>query len=238
MEGHGADAARALAREAGERLAAAPGGPFAFSCGVAVLDAEHRHSGDLFRAADAAQYAAKRVGGGSVFVAEPGHAEPAVEPASRRRFRDARPDDRAALVRDLLAQLDGPLAAASAARSGSRPSPSASPSRSTPPSGRSRDRAPGAATVATTRSAERRGVRIRRPGRVLRARRLPADGGRARARRRLRRSRRTTPPPTRASARCSTAGASPPSPRPRRSGRDGAGRLRRAVRRPPHPPRG
>ena len=160
MEGHGADAAQALARAAGERLAAAPGGPFAFSCGVAVLDAEHRHSGDLFRAADAAQYAAKRVGGGSVFVAEPGHAEPAVEPASRRRFRDARPDDRAALVRDLLAQLDGPLAAASA---GDRLEAVAIGFAVAFDAAKwaISYRAPGAATVATTRSAERRGVRIR-----------------------------------------------------------------------------
>ena len=42
-----------------------PGGPLTLSCGVACLDEEHRRPADLFRAADAAQYAAKRVGGGS-----------------------------------------------------------------------------------------------------------------------------------------------------------------------------
>jgi len=115
LEGHGADAARALARDASERLAAAPGGPFRFSSGVAVLDAEHRHAGDLFRAADAAQYAAKRVGGGGVFVAEPGLGDPAPEPASRRRFRDARPVDREALVHGVLATLDAELAHAGTA---------------------------------------------------------------------------------------------------------------------------
>jgi diguanylate cyclase (GGDEF)-like protein/putative nucleotidyltransferase with HDIG domain len=112
MEGYGADAARALARDASHRLAAAPGGPFTFSCGVACLDDEHRRSADLFRAADAAQYAAKRVGGGKLFVAEPGIPTPAIpvpEPWSRRRFRDAGPHEREALVRFVLDLLDGDL---------------------------------------------------------------------------------------------------------------------------------
>ena len=112
MEGYGPDAARALARDAAHRLAAAPGGPLTLSCGVACLDEEHRRSADLFRAADAAQYAAKRVGGGKLFVAEPGIPAPAIpvpEPWSRRRFRDAGPHEREALVRFLLEQLDGDL---------------------------------------------------------------------------------------------------------------------------------
>ncbi len=112
MEGYGAEAARALARDAAHRLAAAPGGPYTFSCGVACLDEEHRRSADLFRAADAAQYAAKRVGGGKLFVAEPGIPTPAIpvpEPWSRRRFRDAGPHEREALVRFLLDLLDGDL---------------------------------------------------------------------------------------------------------------------------------
>ena len=89
-----------------------PGGPLTFSCGVACLDEEHRRSADLFRAADAAQYAAKRVGGGKLFVAEPGIPTPAIpvpEPWSRRRFRDAGPHEREALVRFLLELLDGDL---------------------------------------------------------------------------------------------------------------------------------
>ena len=115
MEGYGAEAARALARDAAQRLAAAPGGPLTFSCGVACLDEEHRRSADLFRAADAAQYAAKRVGGDKLFVAEPGIPTPAIpvpEPWSRRRFRDAGPHEREALVRFLLELLDGELAGA------------------------------------------------------------------------------------------------------------------------------
>jgi diguanylate cyclase (GGDEF)-like protein/putative nucleotidyltransferase with HDIG domain len=115
MEGHGPGAARALARDAAQRLKSAPGGPLTFSCGVACLDAEHRRSADLFRAADAAQYAAKRVGGGKLFVAEPGiptPALPAPEPSSRRRFRDAGPHEREALVRYLLDLLDGDLVGA------------------------------------------------------------------------------------------------------------------------------
>jgi diguanylate cyclase (GGDEF)-like protein/putative nucleotidyltransferase with HDIG domain len=112
MEGYGPESARALAREASLGLAAAPGGPYTFSCGVACLDEEHRRSADLFRAADAAQYAAKRVGGGKLFVAEPGIPTPAIplpEPWSRRRFRDAGPHEREALVRFLLELLDGDL---------------------------------------------------------------------------------------------------------------------------------
>lgn len=112
MEGYGPDSARALARDASHRLAATQGGPYTFSCGVACLDEEHRRSADLFRAADAAQYAAKRVGGGKLFVAEPGIPTPAIpvpEPWSRRRFRDAGPHEREALVHFLLDLLDGDL---------------------------------------------------------------------------------------------------------------------------------
>jgi diguanylate cyclase (GGDEF)-like protein/putative nucleotidyltransferase with HDIG domain len=112
MEGYGSESARALARDAAHRLAGERGGPYTFSCGVACLDEEHRRSADLFRAADAAQYAAKRVGGGKLFVAEPGIPTPAIpvpEPWSRRRFRDAGPHEREALVRFLLEQLDGDL---------------------------------------------------------------------------------------------------------------------------------
>jgi len=112
LEGHGADAARVVVREAGQRLAAAPDGPLTLSCGVASPDEEHKRSADLFRAADAAQYAAKRVGGGMLFVAEPGNPAPgtsAPESWSRRRFRDSGPHERGALVRFLLDLMDSEL---------------------------------------------------------------------------------------------------------------------------------
>jgi hypothetical protein len=118
MEGHGPDAARALARDAAHRLAAAAEAPLTFSCGVACLDGEHRRSADLFRAADAAQYAAKRVGGGKVFVAQPGATvapSPGGDGWSRRRFRDAGPHEREALAASVLEALDGNLAGAGAA---------------------------------------------------------------------------------------------------------------------------
>ena len=116
MEGHGSAAARALVRHAADRLAGAPDGPLTLSCGVACLDEEHRRSADLFRAADAAQYAAKRVGGGKLFVAEPGTPIPPAAPPerwSRRRFRNAGAQ-REALVRFVLDLLDSELDAADA----------------------------------------------------------------------------------------------------------------------------
>ena len=118
MDGYSVDHARALARDASHRLAAATEGPLTFSCGVARLDAEHRRSADLFRAADAAQYAAKRVGAGRVFVAESGIPAPAIphpDGWSRRRFRDAGPHEREALSAFVLAALDGDLADAGVA---------------------------------------------------------------------------------------------------------------------------
>ena len=118
-----------------------PGGPLTMSCGVACLDDEHRRASDLFRAADAAQYAAKRVGGDKLFVAEPGiptPPAPAPEPWSRRRFRDAGPAEREALVRYLLASARRRPATARASSPGSRRSPTPSPRPSTRRAGRSR----------------------------------------------------------------------------------------------------
>ena len=112
LEGHGVEAARALVRDAGQRLIAAPEGPLTLSCGVASLDEERTRAADLFRAADAAQYAAKRLGGGMLFVADsatPAPGTSAPESWSRRRFRDAGPHERGALVRFLLDLLDTEL---------------------------------------------------------------------------------------------------------------------------------
>ena len=229
MEGYGAESARALARDAAQRLAAAPGGPLTFSCGVACVDEEHRRSADLFRAADAAQYAAKRVGGDKLFVAEPGIPTPAIpvpEPWSRRRFRDAGPHEREALVRFLLELLDGELAgvgelarleavtgafaeAFDAARWAiSRRRPGAPPARDG-----ARVRAPRPLRPARARRP------FQRHGRHVRARRLPADRAGARARRRLRDRRGRRERGRRASALCSRSGASPRSRPPLRSRR-------------------
>ena len=197
----------------------APGGPLTFSCGVACLDDEHRRAGDLFRAADAAQYAAKRVGGGKrvrgrARASRP--RRPAPEPWSRRRFRDAGPR-RARGARALRARRCSTASCAGRASwRGSRPSPARSPRRSTRRSWAISRRAPGAATVATLLGAERRDrydpnapdVRFSVAGRELRARRLPAHRGGDGARRRLRDRRADDERRTRASARCSPSGAS------------------------------
>ena len=228
MEGYGAEAARALARDAAHRLAAEPGGPYTFSCGVACLDEEHRRSADLFRAADAAQYAAKRVGGGKLFVAEPGIPTPAIpvpEPWSRRRFRDAGPHEREALVRFLLELLDGELDGAGELARLEAVTGAFAEAFDAARWAISRRR-PGAPDVETVLGAERReryDPDVRRPlqrrGRGLRARRLPADGRGPRARRRLRDRRGRRERRRRASARCSPNGASPPSRRRPRSRR-------------------
>ena len=180
--------ARARPRRA-HRLAAAPGGPFTFSCGVACLDDEHRRSADLFRAADAAQYAAKRVGGGKLFVAEPGIPTPAIpvpEPWSRRRFRDAGPHEREALVRYLLELLDGDLdgagelarlEAVTGAFAEAFDAAKWAISRRRPDALDGRDRARrGAARPLRPRG---RGRPLHRRGRGVRARRLPADRARS-----------------------------------------------------------
>ena len=83
------------------------------SSGVAALRGGHGRPADLLRAADAAQYAAKRAGRGRVVVAGPGSA--ALEPADdsqlseRRALRDAGLVDLGRLLTDVLAVLDGPL---------------------------------------------------------------------------------------------------------------------------------
>ena len=233
MEGHGADAARALARDAAHRLAAAPGGPLTFSCGVACLDDEHRRSADLFRAADAAQYAAKRVGGGKLFVAEPGIPTPA-DPGARAVVaaalprRGARTSARRSCA-SCSTLLDADLTARASWR-GSRPWPARSPRPSTPQVGdlppraglarrARRCSAPSAAT-ATTRTRPTCASRVEDETYALADYPLTARGAWSAAA--ASRSRPPTRAPTRASARCSPSGASPPSPPPRRSRPDGS----------------
>jgi diguanylate cyclase (GGDEF)-like protein len=117
IEGHGAERARELALDAERRLDD-PASPrrLTLSCGASELQHAGQRPADLFRAADAAQYVAKRAGRGRVYVAEAGAvalAGAAAGPArGRRRLRDAGPT--AGLLEGVLELLDGELARASA----------------------------------------------------------------------------------------------------------------------------
>ena len=75
------------------------------SCGVAARTEEATRPAELLRAADAAQYQAKR-GGASVDVLVAGEAveEPASAPGRDRAYRAGDPD--AQLARELLEMLD------------------------------------------------------------------------------------------------------------------------------------
>ena len=59
--------------------------PLTMSCGAAELQHQGERPADLFRAADAAQYVAKRAGRGRVYVAQPG----ALEATPARTLRQA-----------------------------------------------------------------------------------------------------------------------------------------------------
>ena len=113
----GIGAARRFAAEARRRLAGR-GQEATLSCGVASVGTGARRPADLLRAADAAQYTAKRGGGGRVRVAEPagiGHPQPRTdEPApDRRSLRDAGPPNLERLTSETIELLDqGDLEAA------------------------------------------------------------------------------------------------------------------------------
>ncbi len=89
------------------------------SCGVAALRTGHGRPADLLRAADAAQYAAKRAGRGRVFVAGPSGVVAAsalpdetAPRGERRALRAAAEIDVGRLLVETLGVLDGPLAEA------------------------------------------------------------------------------------------------------------------------------
>jgi len=111
LPGHGAEAARTLALDA-ERLLAQGPCPLSISSGAAELQHTGQRPADLFRAADAAQYVAKRSGRGRVVVAEAGAVAVAAARAQaagpRRRLRDAGRSP--SLAARVLALLDGDLA--------------------------------------------------------------------------------------------------------------------------------
>jgi hypothetical protein len=111
LPGAGVEVAERVAREALDVLAAQEP-PMTLSCGAACTDGVHRMlAGELFRAADAAQYQAKHGGCGLICVVDPGVAPaPAdVGLGARRRFRDMGTRDAGVALREALAQLDGRL---------------------------------------------------------------------------------------------------------------------------------
>jgi diguanylate cyclase (GGDEF)-like protein len=106
LEGSGADAAVALATAAGAALARG-NAPLALSCGVAELRPGAQAT-ELFRAADAAQYVAKREGRGRVVVYADDEVT-AAPVAGRRARRSRTPAETSALAERLLAAIeDGP----------------------------------------------------------------------------------------------------------------------------------
>jgi diguanylate cyclase (GGDEF)-like protein len=117
LEGHGVDAARALARDAERRLECdGEERPLRMSAGAAELQHPRQRPADLFRAADAAQYVAKRAGRGRVYVAQPGvdtgaRTAPGAR-GGRRRMRDAAEPSTHELLDAVLVMLDGRLAGA------------------------------------------------------------------------------------------------------------------------------
>jgi diguanylate cyclase (GGDEF)-like protein len=70
LEDAGAEAARRLGERLLARLVAGEGPRLSVSCGVASVGLGARRAGDLLRAADAAQYTAKRAGRARVYVAD------------------------------------------------------------------------------------------------------------------------------------------------------------------------
>ena len=109
LPGFDAPRARKLTEEAMIELSA--GRPrVTLSCGIASVGNGARRPGDLVRAADAAQYTAKRTGRRRVYIAQPqilggGHVR--AEPSrSRRRLRDRDTVDLHGMLEETLARLD------------------------------------------------------------------------------------------------------------------------------------
>ena len=112
LAGHDGAAAAHVAQDALKLLQAYSGRRLTASCGVATTGPGVARAKELFRSADAAQYAAKRAGRGRVRVSRPA-ADTHVEGvrAPWRFFRD-RSDNMQGLLETALALLDGPLASA------------------------------------------------------------------------------------------------------------------------------
>ncbi|MEA2470414.1 MAG: hypothetical protein QOE38_1413, partial [Thermoleophilaceae bacterium] len=115
LPGMDASSARTLTEEAMIELAA--GKPrLTLSCGIASVGGGARRPADLVRAADAAQYTAKRTGRRRVYIAQPQilggggvGAPPGDGPTqARRRLRDRDSLDLHRLLEDTLSRLDAP----------------------------------------------------------------------------------------------------------------------------------
>jgi len=102
LEGAAAGTLRAVAEAACSALAVHE---ITFSCGVATLQPGERPA-DVFRAADAAQYEAKRAGRGLVVLAGGGGLPEWTPAPGRRARRDRTPDETRALASALLATVD------------------------------------------------------------------------------------------------------------------------------------
>jgi diguanylate cyclase (GGDEF)-like protein len=113
LERRGVEAAREVGLAAVRLLQSDRDVPTSISCGAASVEGGTASRGQLLRAADAAQYAAKRRGGGQVFTAAPEQAPPPLD-AERRLFRGA-VERRLLAAVDLMAdRLGGELAGAPA----------------------------------------------------------------------------------------------------------------------------
>jgi hypothetical protein len=102
LEGAAASTLNAVAEAACSALAVHE---LTFSCGVPTLEPGERPA-DVFRAADAARYEAKRAGRGLVVLAGGGGLPSGRPPPRRRARRDRTPDETRALAAALLATVD------------------------------------------------------------------------------------------------------------------------------------
>jgi diguanylate cyclase (GGDEF)-like protein len=113
LEQRGVDAARDVGTAAVRILELDRDVPTSISCGAAAVEGGAGSRGQLLRSADAAQYAAKRMGGGQVCTAAP-ESGPSSSDAERRLFRGG-VERRLLAAVDLLAErIAGSLAGAAA----------------------------------------------------------------------------------------------------------------------------